>query len=97
MGVHFKSPDPVVRDGVVVLGAAEPGVCVALGLVGVRDRGDLGYAFEELLYYYHLRNRCLCGGRRTLSRFGGEAQLERGAMMYMTEIINCSYNSYRNL
>ncbi len=50
--VHFKSPDPVVRDGVVVLGAAEPGVCVALGLVGVRDRRDLGYVLEELLGYY---------------------------------------------
>lgn len=42
----------MVRNGVVVLGAAEPGVCVAFGLVGVRDRGDLGYVFEELFNHY---------------------------------------------
>ena len=86
MGVHFKSPDPVVRDGVVVLGAAEPGVCGALWLAGVRDRGYLGYVLEELLGYYFHHQGLYCGLTYPVPFWCGGAVGEGGDDIHDSEV-----------
>lgn len=46
--LHFEAPKPMRWHDVIVVGAAEPGVAVAVGLCRGCNRCDLRYIVEEL-------------------------------------------------
>lgn len=77
-GIHFKAAEPVVRNLVIVLRAAEPGVGGALWLRIQRHRRYLGQVIGELYLRVSLwfaKSRVIS---LTRSRFCGEPQLDIG-------------------